>query len=197
MSLGVAMLGEAYLPDPGAEPRVGRWAAARCEVCMRDLVSDAAITGAALVRHLDDVRFACLRALRQLLRALDAERIVIGFISPDGARLHEELAWAQGLAPCGESERVMSCAPFRDELQGWLDSSRPAACIGIDPDSAARHETPCDHLLLVRGEGAAEVRGLAVIAAQLRSPVELDPDEVRAVSLLIVEYYRRRSALSA
>lgn len=163
---------------------------------MRELVSDAAITGAALVRHLEDVRFACLRALRQLLRALDAERIVIGCISPDGARLHEELAWAQGLAPCGESERVMSCAPFRDELRRWLDSTLPAACLGIDPDSAARHETSCDHLLLVRGEGVAEGGGLAVIAAQLRSPVALELAEAQAVSLLIAEYYRRRSSFS-
>ena len=175
---------------------VGRWVNHSAEAHMRDLVSDAAITGAALVRHLDDARFACLRALRQLLRALDAERIVIGFISPDGAFLHEELAWAQGLAPCGESERVMSCAPFRDELQRWLDSTLPAACLGIDPDSAARHETSCDHLLLVRGEGVAEGGGLAVIAAQLRNPVALDLAEAQAVSLLIAEYYRRRSSFS-
>jgi hypothetical protein len=64
-----------------------------------DPVSEAAITGAALVRHLDDARFASLRALRQLLRALDAERIAIGFLSPDGSSLQEELVWAQGLWP--------------------------------------------------------------------------------------------------
>lgn len=193
MNMGIPMLSEAHLPDfPCVATCVDRWA----EAGMRDLVSDAAITGAALVRHLEDVRFACLRALRQLLRALDAERIVIGLISPDGALLYEELAWAQGLAPCGESERVMSCAPFRDELRCWLDSTLPAACIGIDPGSAARHETSCDHLLLVRGEGAAEGRGLAVIAAQLRSPVALDPAEAQAVSLLIAEYYRRRGQLN-
>ena len=174
---------------------VGRWVNHCAEAHMRDLVSDAAITGAVLVRHLDDARFACLRALRQLLRALDAERIVIGFISPDGAFLHEELAWAQGLAPCGKSERVMSCAPFRDELQGWLDSNRPAACIGIDPSSAARHETPCDHLLMVRGEGEAGAGWLAVIAAHLRNPVELEFAEAQAVSLLIAEYCRRRSQI--
>ena len=52
---------------------VGRWVNQCAEAHMRDLVSDAAITGAALVRHLDDARFACLRALRQLLRALDAD----------------------------------------------------------------------------------------------------------------------------
>ena len=193
MSVGMTALPKEILSDfPGVRPCVNR----RVEAGMRDLVSDAAITGTALVRHLEDVRFACLRALRQLLRALDAERIVIGLISPDGALLYEELAWAQGLAPCGESERVMSCAPFRDELQGWLDSSLPAACIGIDPGSAVRHETSCDHLLLVRGEGAAEGRGLAVIAAQLRNPVTLAPAEVQAVSLLIAEYYQRRSQLS-
>ncbi|WP_141353762.1 hypothetical protein [Zoogloea ramigera] len=174
---------------------VGRWVNQCAEAHMRDLVSDAAITGAALVRHLDDARFACLRALRQLLRALDAERIVIGFISPDGAFLHEELAWAQGLAPCGESERVMSCAPFQDALQGWLDSNRPAACIGIDPGSVARHDTPCDYLLMVRGEGEAGARGLAVIAAQLRNPVDLEFAEAQAVSLLIAEYCRRRDQL--
>ncbi|MDD3327266.1 MAG: hypothetical protein PHW25_09310 [Zoogloea sp.] len=193
MNVGMAMLHALRLPDGRARrPRVDRC----IEASMRELVSDAAITGAALVRHLEDVRFACLRALRQLLRALDAERIVIGCISPDGARLHEELAWAQGLAPCGESERVMSCAPFQDELQRWLDSPLPAACLGIDPDSAARHETSCDHLLLVRGEGVAEGGGLAVIAAQLRSPVALELAEAQAVSLLIAEYYRRRSSFS-
>lgn len=130
-----------------------------------------------------------------MLRALDAERIVIGFISPDGAFLHEELAWAQGLAPCGESERVMSCAPFREKLQAWLDSSRPAACIGIDPCSIARHEMSCDYLLLVRGEGGSATRGLPVIAAQLRNPVDLEFAEAQAVSLLIAEYCRRRRQL--
>ena len=191
--MGMTMPNKAHLQDcSGVATCVNRCVGAS----MRDLVSDAAITGAALVRHLEDVRFACLRALRQLLRALDAERIVIGLISPDGALLHEELAWAQGLAQCGESERVMSCAPFRDELQCWLDSTLPTACIGIDPGSAARYETSFDHLLLVRGEGAAEGRGLAVIAAQLRSPVALEPAEAQAVSLLIAEYYRRRSQLN-
>lgn len=43
---------------------VGRWVSQCAEARMRDLVSDAAITGTALVRHLDDARFACLRALR-------------------------------------------------------------------------------------------------------------------------------------
>lgn len=192
MNVNMMALHEERLADfAGA----GRWVAHRAEAHMRDLVSDAAITGTALVRHLDDARFACLRALRQLLRALDAERIVIGVISPDGAFLHEELAWAQGLAPCGESERVMSCAPFQDELQGWLDSNRPAACIGIDPGSAARHETPCDHLLMVRGEGEVGGCGVAVIAAQLRNPVDLEFAEAQAVSLLIAEYCRRRSPL--
>lgn len=193
MNVGVTVRHKMCQPDFfGA-----RSCAKRCaEACMRELVSEAAIAGAALVRHLEDVRFACLRALRQLLRALDAERIVIGVISPDGALLYEELAWAQGLAPCGESERVMSCAPFRDELQRWLDSALPAACIGIDPGSAARHETSCEHLLLVRGDGAADGRGLAVIAAQLRSPLTLDPAEAWAVSLLIEEYYRRSSPLN-
>ena len=166
------------------------------EGAMRELVSDAALAGAALVRHLDDVRFACLRALRQLLRALDAERIVIGFISPDGALLHEDLVWAQGLAPCGESERVMSCAPFLLALQRWLEEGLPAACIPIDPDSAARHEVPCDHLLVVRSDAIEGPRGRAVIAAQLRHPVRLAPDEAQAISLLITAYYRRCSGIS-
>ncbi len=177
---------------------VGRGFMLRCapEAAMRELVSDAALTGAALVRHLDDVRFACLRALRQLLRALDAERIVIGFISPDGTLLHEDLVWAQGLAPCGESERVMSCAPFLQALQRWLEGSLPAACIPIDPDSAARHEMPCDHLLIVRSDSIEGPRGRAVIAAQLRHPVSLSPAEALAISLLITAYYRRSSRVS-
>ena len=41
-----------------------------------DPVTEAAITGAALVRHLEDFRFATLRALRQLHRALGAERVL-------------------------------------------------------------------------------------------------------------------------
>lgn len=187
------MLHREHWPDVSG---VGRCAGVEGEACLRDLVSDAAITGAALVRHLDDLRFACLRALRQLLRVLDAERVAIGFISPDGALLHEALVWAQGLAPCGESGRVMSCAPFREEIQGWLESSRLAACIGIDPGGIARHQTPCDYLLLVRGEDSSAARGLPVIAAQLRSPVDLGPAEAQAVSLLIAEYYRRSSPLS-
>lgn len=168
----------------------------RPETAMRELVSDAALAGAALIRHLDDVRFACLRALRQLLRALDAERIVIGFISPDGALLHEDLVWAQGLAPCGESERVMSCAPFLQALRSWLEDGLPAACIPIDPDSAARHEMPCDHLLVVRSDSIEGARGRAVIAAQLRHPVSLAPAEAEAISRLITAYYRRRSRVS-
>ncbi len=92
-----------------------------------DPVSEAAITGAALVRHLDDVRFATLRALRQLLRALDAERIAIGLLSPDGERIKEELVWVSGFGRCGESERVVSCASFSDELRIWLASREDSA----------------------------------------------------------------------
>jgi len=68
---------------------------------MANPVSEAALTGASLIRHLDDVRFASLRALRQLLRALDAERIAIGFVAPKGESIREELVWARGFARCG------------------------------------------------------------------------------------------------
>lgn len=195
MEGGVTPLREEQATD-GRDAGRGFTMRFRPETAMRELVSDAALAGAALIRHLDDVRFACLRALRQLLRALDAERIVIGFISPDGALLHEDLVWAQGLAPCGESERVMSCAPFLQALRSWLEDGLPAACIPIDPDSAARHEMPCDHLLVVRSDSIEGARGRAVIAAQLRHPVSLAPAEAEAISRLITAYYRRRSRVS-
>ena len=112
-----------------------------------DPVSEAAITGAALVRHLDDVRFATLRALRQLLRALDAERIAIGLLSPDGERIEEELVWVSGFGRCGESERVVSCAAFSDELRTWLATqlvgavparAQAAQAFGMGPRTFAR-----------------------------------------------------------
>jgi hypothetical protein len=88
------------------------------------------------VRHLDDARFASLRALRQLLRALDAERS-IGFLSPDGSSLQEELAWARA-GRCGESERVMSCAAFAKEI-GLAGVDEDALSIAIDALAGLAH----------------------------------------------------------
>lgn len=159
---------------------------------MGDPVSEAAITGAALVRHLNDARFASLRALRQLLRALDAERIAIGVLSPDGSSLQEELVWASGFGRCGESERVLSCAAFANEIRGWLASTKDALSIAIDTRSPAWHEVPCDQLLLVRDCGGANAGGCLVLAAQLRGSVVLPDDAARAIAILIREYACRR-----
>ena len=103
--------------------------------------------------------------------------------------------WTTCVSPvCGPC--VSSCAPFLQALQRWLEGSLPAACIPIDPDSAARHEMPCDHLLIVRSDSIEGPRGRAVIAAQLRHPVSLSPAEALAISLLITAYYRRSSRVS-
>lgn len=163
---------------------------------MGDPVSEAAITGAALIRHLDDVRFASLRALRQLLRALDAERIVIGFVSEDGEYLKEELVWASGFARCGESERVMPCGPLAERVRAWLGSPECAVCIGIDARSQAWHDVPCDHLLLVRGDRAADGAGRLVLAAQLRSAASLPDGAAHAIAILLNEYGQRRSRIT-
>lgn len=159
---------------------------------MGDPVSEAAITGAALVRHLNDARFASLRALRQLLRALDAERIAIGVLSPDGASLQEELVWASGFARCGDSERVLSCAAFADEVRGWLASPKDALSIAIDTRSPAWHEVPCDQLLLVRDCRSSQEGGPLVLAAQLRGGILLPDEAARAIAVLIREYASRR-----
>jgi hypothetical protein len=160
-----------------------------------DPVSEAAITGAALVRHLDDVRFATLRALRQLLRALDAERIAIGVLSPDGERIQEELVWVSGFGRCGESERVVSCASFSDELRVWLASRDDAVSIGIDARSAAWHDLPCDQLLLVRSRIAERGLPSQVLVAQLRGGVRLPDSAAHAITILLKEYAVRRASV--
>lgn len=159
-----------------------------------DPVSEAAITGAALVRHLDDVRFATLRALRQLLRALDAERIAIGLLSPDGERIHEELVWVSGFGRCGESERVVSCSSFSDELRIWLASREDGVSIGIDARSPAWHDLPCDQLLLVRSRVAERGQPSQVLVAQLRGGVRLPESAGHAISILLKEYTARRAS---
>ncbi|MCK6392520.1 hypothetical protein [Zoogloea sp.] len=161
---------------------------------MGDPVSEAAITGAALVRHLDDVRFATLRALRQLLRALDAERIAIGQLSPDGEHIHEELVWVSGFGRCGESERVVPCASFSDELRIWLASREDAVSIGIDARSPAWHDLPCDQLLLVRSRVAERGQPSQVLVAQLRGGVRLPESASHAISILVKEYAARRAS---
>ena len=159
---------------------------------MGDPVSEAAIAGAALVRHLDDVRFACLRALRQLLRALDAERIAIAFVSPDGKCLREELVWAGGFARCGESERVLSSAGLAEPIRDWLASRNSVVNIPIEVQSPAWHAMPCDRLVLVRGELVVKGLGLLVLAVQLRSAGGLPEGAGHAMSLFLNEYGKRR-----
>ncbi len=159
-----------------------------------DPVSEAAITGAALVRHLDDVRFATLRALRQLLHALDAERIAIGLLSPNGECIHQELVWLSGFGRCGESERVVSCSSFSDELLLWLASREDAVSIGIDARSPAWHDLPCDQLLLVRSRVAERSQPSPVLMAQLRGGVRLQESASHAISILLEEYTTRRAS---
>lgn len=161
---------------------------------MEDPISEAAITGAALVRHLQDVRFATLRALRQLLRALDAERIAVGLLTAGAEHIREELVWVSGLGRCGESERVISCASFGDELRTWLDSPDLGLSIGIDAGSPAWHELPCDQLLLVRRDRAAPDRPLPVLVAQLRGVMGLTDSAAHAISVLLKEYAARRDS---
>ena len=163
---------------------------------MGDPVSEAAIAGAALVRHLDDVRFACLRALRQLLRALDAERIAIAFVSPDGECLREELVWAGGFARCGESERVLSSAGLAEPIRDWLASRNSVVNIPIEVQSPAWHAMPCDRLVLVRGELVVKGLGLLVLAVQLRSAGGLPEGAGHAMSLFLNEYGKRRGLIT-
>ena len=115
------------VPDEG-----GKWGAS-------DPVTEAAITGAALVRHLEDFRFASLRALRQLHRALGAERVAIGLMAADGHSVHEELAWAGGFGRCGESERVISCEAFAAEMSAWLATES-----GAGPRKRPANDHRCD-----------------------------------------------------
>ncbi len=162
---------------------------------MANPVSEAALTGASLIRHLDDVRFASLRALRQLLRALDAERIAIGFVAPKGESIREELVWARGFARCGESERVLCCAGFAHQVRDWLSAKNAVVSIDIDVESSTWHELPCDRLLLVRGELIAEGRERLVLAVQLRGEVDLADGACHALTLFLNEYGSRRSLI--
>jgi len=156
-----------------------------------DPVSQAAITGAALVRHLDDLRFAALRALRQLLRALDAERIALGRLDPKGAVIHEDLVWVSGFGRCGESERKVSCKPFAALVKAWADSGEDVLGIPIGPLSPAWPELPCDHLLLVRTPEPLGGKGYPVIVAQLRGVIPRPDAAPRAIGILLKAYAQR------
>lgn len=156
-----------------------------------DPVSQAAMTGAALVRHLDDLRFAALRALRQLLRALDAERIALGRLDPRGAVIHEDLVWVSGFGRCGESERKVSCKPFAALVKAWVASGEDVLGIPIGPLSPAWPELPCDHLLLVRTPEPAGGQGYPVILAQLRGVIPLPDAAPRAIGILLKAYAQR------
>ena len=173
------------VPDDG-----GKWGAS-------DPVTEAAITGAALVRHLEDFRFASLRALRQLHRALGAERVAIGLISADGSAIREELAWAGGFGRCGDSERVISCEPFAADVDVWLAGRGCALELEIDVLAPVWHELSCDHLMLVRGGRASEARGQAVLVVQMRNPARLADGADHAMAIFLDEYDRRRRAVRA
>lgn len=160
---------------------------------MGDQVSEAAQTGAALVRHLEDVKFASLRALRQLLRALDAERVAIARLSPGGESLREELVWASGFGRCGDSERVLACSPFLEDIRRWLTGPDLSLSIGIDVRSAAWHDVPCDQLLLVRSHKVSADGESLVCAVQLRGGVRLSDAAAGAIANLLKEYERRQT----
>lgn len=159
---------------------------------MTDPVSDAALTGAAFVRHLGDARFASLRALRQLLRALDAERVAIGVLDGSGTRLHEELVWSSGFGRCGESERDMALSRFTDDLAVWQHGTALSLLVDIDVSSEAWQDVPCNQLLLVRGPNHGA--GCPVFVAQLRKILNLPEGAAHAISLLLNEYSQRRVA---
>lgn len=161
-----------------------------------DPVSQAAMTGAALVRHLDDLRFAALRALRQLLRALDAERITLGRLDLQDGVIHEELVWVSGSGRCGESERKVSCKPFAALMKAWVASGEEVLGIPIGPLSPAWPELPCDHLLLVRTPERTPGEGYPVILAQLRGVIPLPPAAPRAIAVLLEEYAQRCTAVT-
>lgn len=167
-----------------------RWAAS-------DPVTEAAITGAALVRHLDDFRFASLRALRQIHRALGAERVAIGFIDAEGMSVREALAWSGGFGRCGDSERVVSCEAFAAKMGAWMASRSGALEVGIDGFDPAWHELGCDRLLLVRGERFVKGLGQAVLLAQLRAPAPLAGGADHALAMLLDEYACRRQSVRA
>lgn len=173
------------VPDEG-----GKWGAS-------DPVTEAAITGAALVRHLEDFRFASLRALRQLHRALGADRVAIGLIAADGHSIHEELAWAGGFGRCGESERVISCDAFAAEMSAWLATRSCMLEVEIDALAPVWHELSCDHLMLVRGGRVVEGRGQVALVVQMRNPARLADGADHAMALLLDEYGRRRQAVRA
>lgn len=162
-----------------------------------DPVTEAAITGAALVRHLEDFRFASLRALRQLHRALGAERVAIGLIAPGGSCVREELAWAGGFGRCGESERVISCEAFAADMSTWLATRSSMLEVEIDALAPVWHELSCDHLMLVRGGRVVEGGGQVVLVVQMRNPARLADGADHAMGILLDEYGRRRQAVRA
>lgn len=173
------------VPDDGR-----RWGAS-------DPVTEAAITGAALVRHLEDFRFATLRALRQLHRALGAERVAVGLIAADGSRVNEELAWAGGFGRCGESERVISCEAFVDEVGAWLGGRACALELGIDVLAPVWHDLACDQLMMVRGRNPARGLDQVVLVAQMRNPARLADGADQAMAIFLDEYDRRRQSVRA
>lgn len=160
----------------------------------KDPVSEAAMTGAALVQHLDDLRFAALRALRQLLRALDAERIALGRLDPAGGVIHEELVWVSGFGRCGESERKVSFKPFAALVKAWVASGEEVLGIPVGPLSPAWPELPCDQLLLVRTLERTAGGSYPVILAQLRGVIPLPEAAPRAIAILLEAYARRCAA---
>lgn len=160
-----------------------------------DPVTEAAITAAALVCHLDDARFASLRGLRQLHRALGAERVALGYLSEDGMRIQEELVWAGGFGRCGESERTIATDTLADEIETWLEMPRQMSLeLDIDVLSPVWHELACDHLLLVRGDLVVPGRGRLVLVAQLRHPVGLAHGADQAITVLLHQYGRRQQS---
>jgi hypothetical protein len=184
------MLSQGSVPESSNLSRHGGGSGEHTSMLADDPVTEAALTGAAYVRYLSDARFASLRALRQLLRALDAERAVIGWLGADAGELREELVWSTGFGRCGESERVQAMSAFTGQIQAWLQSTELALSIPIELSSDMWQELPCDRLLLVRG--AATGGASPVFAAQMRSGTLLPQGAALAISRLLDEYIRRR-----
>lgn len=187
---GVYLQDEVFevMPMAGARPRSG---ARSHPVC------DAAITGAALVKHMDDVRFASLRALRQMLRALQAERVAIGYVDAAAAQMTEELVWTGGFGRCGESERELRCTEFAEELQSWLATHGRSLEIDIDAHGSAWHEWPCDRLAFVRGSDDEHRNGVLVLAIQWRGNESLPEGADLDIALFLQEYALRHKQLKS